>query len=503
MTDHTTAEHKIFISSIELPVNIIMVRSAVAMATQVGEILSFEKMDRYYLEVAVEEAFSNAVKHFSRGPGADEKITVEFYINEDSLVISIRENGIPFDLKQADRYTPESLQGMDAPGLGMLLMHQGMDSVELFVHGRDGKETRLTKKIKYGVIPEGLLQAAVQKRSSKRPLVKNAVMRIATEEDLPEICRLAWRCYGFTQEDLLYDLDLLKHKHSTGELKSVVYYDPESGNMVGHFALKYHQPELKVPEIALAFVDPSYKCPGLTIKMGQDIQRILRESGDRGAFDCSVTTHIFSQKNVQENLGGSPCSMLMGIAASGMQAKVLKTTKQEKGTTINHYTPFDFSSHTVYLPSHHEKMIKQIYGWMQLPRDFRKSNTCSISGDSSVMLFPLPDELNVAFIIVNQVGESTVADIIASLNQCMEEQKDAVYAFLPLGDKALPYLVEQCEKAGLSFAGIMPHIHNGDDRILLQKVMIPLDTSKIKVYGDRSHKLFEYILSEKQRVNKL
>lgn len=112
-------------------------------------------------------------------------------MEEDSLIISIREKGIPFDLHEADRYTPETLESMDLPGLGLLLMHQGMDSVELFVHGRAGKETRLTKKLKYGAIPQELLDAVSVKRGRKRPTVKNAIIREPTLAELAEVCRLA------------------------------------------------------------------------------------------------------------------------------------------------------------------------------------------------------------------------------------------------------------------------------------------------------------------------
>lgn len=499
--NQTVKAQKVFIVKTELPVNLIMVRSAVASATQVSEILSYSSIDKFNLEVAVEEAFCNAVKHFSRIANNDERIFLEYYIEGDSLVVSIRENGIPFDLKQADVYMPGSLDGMNSPGLGMLLMHKGMDSVELFVHGRDGKETRLTKKIKYGTIPEELFSAVVKKQSHRRPLVKNAIIRLATKNDLQEICRLAWRCYGYTQEELLYDLDLLTNKFLSGEFKPLVSFDPASGNMIAHVGLKYHDCESKVPELGLAFIDPAFKCPGMTAEMAKASLKISKDNGDMGVFDCSVTTHTFSQKAMQEYFGSRPCGLFMGITAAGMQVKELPTTKQEKGSVVNHYFAFDRSGKTIYVSPHHQQMITEIYGWLELPREFGNPNMEVPVGKSSVTVFSLPDELNVAFIIVHKIGEETVNDVINGMNQCRQERKDAVYAFLPLGVDSSPYLVEQCEKLGLSFAGIMPHIHDGDDRILMQCISIPLDTDKIRVYGEKSTKLLSYIIKEQNRIN--
>jgi anti-sigma regulatory factor (Ser/Thr protein kinase) len=494
---------KLFLAQLTLPVHRCMVRIAVDSATQVGSLLSFSDSDRYNLDVAVEEAFCNAVDHFSGPAGEGDRIHVEFFVEEDSLIVSIREKGIPFDLQQADRYTPDSLETTDLPGLGMLLMQQGMDSVELFVHGREGKETRLVKKIKYGALPLKLLGTKPIKRGKKRPTVKDAVIRPPEQHELAEVCRLAWRCYGYTQEDLLYDLDLLTKKFLSGEFKPVVAFDPASGAMIGHGGLKYHDPKVKVSELGLAFVDPAYRCPGLSARMGTAVFDIARENGDAGVFDCSVTTHTFSQKGMQEFLGSRPCSLLMGIAASGMQAKELATSEQEKGSVMNHYFAFDRSPGTIYVSPRHQAMVDEIYHWLELPREFGVPEMEPPPGESAVSVFPLPDELNVAFIIAHTIGTDTVDEVAQGLRQCKRDCRDAVYAFLPLGVSSSPYLVEQCERLGFSFAGIMPHIHDGDDRILMQHVSIPLDPEKIRLYGDMSRKLFSYILEEKGRIEDL
>jgi len=358
-------------------------------------------------------------------------------------------------------------------------------------------------KLKYGTIPEGLFFSNSKNKRKKRPLVKNAIMRLAELEDLPEICRLAWRCYGYTQEDFLYDLDLLTEKFLSGEFKPFVAFEPENGKMIAHAGLKYHDVETKVPELGLAFIDPSYKCPGLSGEMLRAILNISKENGDLGVFDCSVTTHIMSQKAMQDSVGSMPCSLLMGIAAQGMQVKDVPTMKQEKGSVMNHYYAFDRTEKTIYPPLRHKEIISEIYEWLNLPRNYDCTDIKIPTGESSVSIFSLPDELNVSFIIVHTIGKDTAKNVVDGLFQCKRERKDAIYLFIPLGVETSPYLVEQCEKAGFSFAGIMPHIHSGDDRILLQCINIPLDVKRIRVYGNKSTKLFSYIISEQQRIEEL
>lgn len=484
MTVATSITGDYFLSSLTLPIHLIMVKFAVSSASQVADLLLFKQRDRYNLEVAVENAFCNAVRSFSDHPQENERIHINFFIEEEFLVISIRENGIPFDLQQTDSYTPDSMDGMD--------------SVELLIHGRKGKETRLKKKLNHRNLPQELLESTTRKRGKKRPTVKNAIIRPAKQDELAEIGRLAWRCYGYTQENLLYDLDLLTEKFISGEFKPVVAFDPASGNMIAHGGLKYHDPNVKVSEEGFGFIDPAYRCPGLSAQMLRVIIDISRENGDMGMFDCSVTTHTLSQKAIQ-GIGAKPCSLLMGIAATGMQIKELTTTTQQKGTVLSHYIAFDHSEKTIYVSPHHQEMVAEIYQWLNLPRKHGTPDMQTPSGPSSISMFSLPDEFNVVFIIVHTIGKDTVKEVYDAMVQCKKELRDAVYAFLPLGTPASPYLVEQFEHLNLSFAGIMPHIHDGDDRILLQWVNIPLDMEKIRVYSEMSRKLFSYIKEEQQR----
>ncbi|MGE4421428.1 MAG: GNAT family N-acetyltransferase [Pseudodesulfovibrio sp.] len=501
MTDTAENTNDIFLAKLSLPVRKCMANAARECAGNVAGVLSLDQKETYRVKLAVDEAFCNAVEHFS-GSADDERIHLEFSIRDGSLVISVRERGIPFDHAKAERFTPGDPDSADKPGLGSLLMQQAMDSVELFVHGREGKEVRLTRKIPFGSLPPELVETKPAARGKGRPTVKEPVIRLAREDELAEVCRLAWRCYGFTQEAFLYDLDALTEKVRSGEFKSVVGVDPESGALIGHAGFKYHDPAVRVPELGLAFVDPAYRSPGLPHKIARLLFDLAAEEGDRGIFDCSVTTHTFSQKGMQE-MGSRPCCVMLGIAASGMRAKELATSRQEKGSVVNHYYPLDRTPETVFLPERHRAMARDIYGWMDLPRDFGEPDGAPLSGPSSVFVFPLPDELNVAFIVVGAIGADTVREITDGLRGCREKRMDAVYAFLPAGVPASPQVVEACERMGFFFAGLMPHIHDGQDRILLQYIDIHLDLDAVRVYGDMTRKLFDYIRDEQRRVASL
>ncbi|MBI9112756.1 ATP-binding protein [Maridesulfovibrio ferrireducens] len=498
-----TSTPKLFLAQLSIPVHRIMIRSAVKCVEQLGQILSFDETTNYNLQLAVEEATSNAVDHFSGTPGEEERIHLEFFVERDQLIISIRDKGIPFDLSQAKKYTTDNLESMSNPGLGMRLMNKGVDSVEMFVHGREGKETRLSKKLTNGALPDELRKSGPVKRSKNRETVKNSITRLSRPEELPAVCRLAWKCYGYTQEKFLYDAEALTEKVESGEFKSIITIDTDRNIIIGHIGLKYHDPAVKVPEVGLSFVDPTYRCPQVTKKLGKVALAATRYNGDLGVFDCSVTTHTFSQKAMQEHFGSAPCGLLLGIAASGIQAKELATTKQNKVSTVTHYQAFDHTLKTIYIPRHHQEMVREIYQWMKIPREFGKPNNSPLSGESSTDIVDLPDELNVSFIVINTIGETSISEITKAFQQCKDNRKDAVYAMLPTDTPSSPYLVEELEKKGFSFAGTMPHIHNGSDRITLQWLNVRLDMDAIRTYGDKTKKVFNYIKAELERIKSL
>ncbi len=500
MSDKKSPAPKIFLLKAEFPVNLLMTRNAVLAATQIAELLNFTPQNRFDLELALEEAFSNAVEHFSKSNTSAERIHLEFTIEEGYLLISLRENGIPFLTTEAERFTPDTLEGLEKPGLGTFLMEQVMDSVEYFIHGRAGKETLMKKRISSSLLPQELVPTEQVKKKKHRPLVKQALIRRASAEDLPQICRLAWKCYGYTHEDLLYNIELLREKFQNGEVVPIIAIDPKSSEIIAHEALKYHDPEIRVPELGLAFIDPSYRCPHLTAELARFAKDTAAADGAQGIFDCSVTTHIYSQRAIQQFLGSSPCSIMLAIAASGMQARKLTTTTQSKGSVVNHYYPFNFREHTLYIPPRHRHMAEQIYSWLKLPRTFASAAPNPPVENGALTSFALPDELNVSFIIVDRIGYDSYEGIRQIWRRCKAERRDAIYLFIPSGSAHAAYLSDLCEELGFFFAGIMPHIHQGDDRLILQWLDIDLDLSQIKVYGNKSAELFSYVCAEKKRI---
>ncbi len=491
----SNSEYSRFLGEHAFPASALMVRPAVAVAASVAEMLSFDKKASNMLQLCVEEAFMNAVENYSGMARPDDRVTMDFHIRGNELVISLREKGIPFKSLGEERFSAEDIKSMENPGLGVFLMESFMDKVEFLVHGRSGKEVRMTKKLASEQLPRKLLDSldSSGRARRKRITVTNIQYRQTRLEELEDLCRMAWKCYRYTQEDFIYSKEALLHKIEHGEFDSFVAVDADSGALVMHLGLKYHQPESKVPELGMAFADTTYRIGQAAQNLGRFAMAQAQEKGCDGVFDCSVTTHSHSQRDMQE-IGSSPCALMLGIAAEGMRANIPGTTEQEKGSVMNHYQAFNKEPRTIFPPEHHREIIRDIYDWMDMPRSFgenKDSIRTSEPGESFIV--ELPRELRAAFVVANSIGSDSANQISRHLKELDYKKMDALFAFLPLGDENSPALVKRFEEKGFFFAGIMPHIHNGDDRIILQKTNIKLDLDKIKVYGEKSRKLFDYI----------
>jgi len=97
------------------------------------------------VEVAVEEAATNVVKHAFHINKKNE-YNIICQKEPDRVVIRIRDKGIPFDPTQLSEYNPDTpLTERTAAGLGSFLIRKMVDLYEYNNLGKDGKETVLIK----------------------------------------------------------------------------------------------------------------------------------------------------------------------------------------------------------------------------------------------------------------------------------------------------------------------------------------------------------------------
>ncbi|HET9785479.1 MAG TPA: ATP-binding protein [Terriglobales bacterium] len=105
------------------------VDQAEATAERVAASAGFDESERHRIAMAVREITVNAVMHgnaYDRG----KKVTIEFQLSADELVVKISDQGAGFDVGVvADPLAPENL--LRASGRGIFLARAFMDQVDV------------------------------------------------------------------------------------------------------------------------------------------------------------------------------------------------------------------------------------------------------------------------------------------------------------------------------------------------------------------------------------
>ena len=107
--------------------------------------LGLSKDDAFAVEMAVDEACANVIGH-AYGGRSDGTIELACYLEEDRLVVTIRDHGEPFDPESVP--CPDiqcSLKQREVGGLGLYFMRTLMDEVRFKFDTPEGNVLRMTK----------------------------------------------------------------------------------------------------------------------------------------------------------------------------------------------------------------------------------------------------------------------------------------------------------------------------------------------------------------------
>lgn len=107
------------------------------------------------IKIAVAEACTNSIRHAYEN-GLEGEIVVSAFVHEDSLEISVKDNGVSFDQHTVSRSrAPVEVgdpQALQEGGLGIFLMETLMDEVAII--GGQGSRVILKKFKKEGALSE-------------------------------------------------------------------------------------------------------------------------------------------------------------------------------------------------------------------------------------------------------------------------------------------------------------------------------------------------------------
>jgi len=444
------------------------------------------------IELAVEEAISNVIKHAF---ASSETSTFDIICERipPGIRIRIKEKGLPFDPAILPQYDPTKL--MDewaARGLGMHLMKESMDEVTFHNLGLEGKETHLIKFLPGKHAGEEEAES-VESAPAEPQVIQEKIeydVRGLEPAEAIEVSRCAYKSHGYTFfDDHIYFPDRLVDMNRTRQMISSVAVTKDN-TFMGHAALVYPYSESRIAELTFVFVNVEYRGQGCMNRLCDYLFNQVQH-GLSGIYAYAVTNHIFTQKVMLKH-GFNDCGILLATSPTSWEFKGMEENTQRISVILSFKYLKAPSPLNLYPPPHHRTMIEKLYQSIQAHHQYTEQAVIDMPNESVIEVELFSAE-NCAEIQIKQYGKNVAKELKRILHELCVKQIAAINLFLSLENPATASMSAEFEKLGFFFAGILPQAACGDSLILQYLNNVAFDYGKVQAYSPVSKELLAYI----------
>lgn len=452
------------------------------------------------LEVAVEEACVNVIKH-AYGPDENGYFDVSVSRRSHQLVISIEDRGLPADM--------EALEKNEKNSLGVMLMKSIADEVVFQNLGEHGKRVKIIKnlplehepvedKVALETAPAAVSDggAAGAARSAAGTPMRLPVIRFMETGEALKLSRCIYHVYGYTYGTAFYYPEKIAEMINSKLLKSVVAVN-DDGDIVAHLGLKFPYPGARIAESAQAAVMPQYRGMRIFEKMKEFSARYAAENGLYGLYSEAVTIHPYTQKG-NVSLGAKETGLILAFIPEIVNFRKIQKggeKSQRQAAMLFYLKTGEGPARSIYAPPRHTEMMQRIYEHNGLVREFIAPAGAPVCAQS-VLDVSFNAYLNAAIIVINSVGHDFGAAMKNYQRELCEKRTDCIYAYIPLADPGAPAACEALEKLKFSFAGIIPEYFSGDCAVYHFLNNVPVEPERICAVSDFAKTLLKYIINE-------
>jgi serine/threonine-protein kinase RsbW len=467
------------------------------------------------VQLAVEEGYTHVIET-AFAPGETQDISISCERSAKGLLVTIADQGLPFDPASIPEYDARGGPDRDLRGLSFHLMQQAMDEVQFVNRGWKGKELQLTKYLKVPSVESYFSEEELRPYDATAELAPPGEIqyRDAEQSDALAIARCIYKTYGYTYpSENLYFPERIVAMNQSGEMISAVAVT-ETGEIAGHSALSA-QPGDPVMELGQAVVDPAYRGRGIANRLFDLLVAEGRRRGLNSLCIETVTVHPYSQQ-ASHKLGFCESALWLVRFPPDAQTKELAGQELvERESVFYGYLPLSEEGRgLVYAPGHHRPMLERIYDGLGLKRTFAPAKGASPTIGASVPVpgIPLPvfstqvvSLLQIAMIEVTEYGLGILPAVQNRLRELCHKGIAVTYLHLPLGDPQTAELCRYFEGMGFVFAGVLPRPAGTAgqqevptrDQLCLQYLNGPrVGYDRLQIFGDLGRELVEYVRAQ-------
>lgn len=519
------------LSKIILPVNISYLPAILAYSSKIAENHKFSEKDISKINLAIEEAVSNVIEHAFL-PQEEAEFEIHFLEASMKLQISVLDKGVPFEPEKVANFDVKTdLEGAGKKGLGFLLMKKSVDDVVFINRGFGGKEVQIIKYYHQKHIEDYLETSELvsygpdKEMSKSKPDKIDYSIYLLKPEQAIEISQCAYRTYGYSYicEHIYYPERIIE-LNNNGQLFSAVAVTDKTNEVMAHAALELFD-ETNVPELGMAFTKPQFRCQGCFKLLTEFLMRTAIKKNIPGVFALGVTTHPYSQKAILKNefydtgilIGLSPVKSFKGMKTQG---------QQRESVVILYKNLIPNRNIEIYLPSKHKDIITKIYDNIKLLVKVKNSKNFSDnmnnvssknrlnSNESEFTNEELKNQVTennftneteikttintfkmTAKIYVNTIGKDLYSVLKKTVKELCFKKIETVNLYIDLCDELTPVVIDDIEKTGFFFAGILPS--EKKQYLILQFLNnVLIDYSKIITVTKFGFDLLQYIKNQ-------
>lgn len=458
-------------------------------AFDMARLLGFSPEEAAQIEVGVEEAASNAIRHAYDPDEAG--IEVVFKPIDLGMEIIVKDHGIPFDPKSVPAYRLDK-ENLDCTGLGFHLMKRIFDHVSFLNLGRDGKETRLVKYSGSRHINDYAaheMPPAPQNREQAGPPAVVEIRPMRPGEAIA-VSRCAYEAYRYTYVyEHIYHPDRVRKLNATGKLVSLVAVS-DAGEVIGHAAL-IPQAEMEgICEFGVAFVKPECRGAGVLNRLTPALIEEARARGFHGAFVHSVTTHWFSQKAAHRMGFRDTCLLLSCAAPLDFKQIAEKGTSQRESLAHSFLYCREPATPIIHPPARHEGIIREIYGNLGIEPQIGGGVADKPSGRGMIRVHT--DNNSVSHVHILRFGRNTVSEVRSLLRQLCLKRVETVFLYINLCDPSAAG-AGAFEEMGFFFSGVFPSKGTEETLVLQFLNNATVDYGRFQMNSEMGRRLLDYV----------
>lgn len=474
-------------STLCLPTRLDHLEPVLAYTRALAAIAGFSEREQQELELAVEEVFTNIVQHGFENNG-QETFQIVYELTASGIVIVFKEKGMPFDPAALPQYLPEQA-AVNSKGLGTYLARKSVDDITFRYLGRHGKETRL---VKHSQCRKTRIQAqpADQAPVEKHAVSGNYQIRVLQSEDAMPVARCAYRAYGYSYADHVYDPAQLVEQNNSGSLISLVVRADDCDEALGYGDLRLYG---KIAEVESVFVNPEYRNTRVFHRLLLALADQSRSHKLFGHFCLSVTSHIITQKAARF-MGAADCGILLGFMPQ-TEFKAMGVQSAHRVSVALAFAALEERPLvTIYPPVNHQAVVAKVYDALKVPCIIEPVAEPRLPQEATVYSLEIQSDMNIAILRLVTPGADADTILKEQVIHCCRQGLDVIYLYLDLEHHTAAALAASAEAAGFIFGGILPAGLDGRDTLILQYLNdISLDWDEIKLATPLAHELLSYI----------